>query len=52
MNALNAALAVIKWKKTRGFYADLEKEHHTVYGVSTNVLTNEEVANETKVDKA
>ena len=52
MNALNAALAVIKWKKMRGFYADLEKEHHTVYGVSTNVLTNEEVANETKVDKA
>lgn len=43
MNALNAALAVVKWKKMCGFYADLEKEHHTVYSVSTNVLTNEEV---------
>ena len=43
MNALNAALAVVKWKKMCGFYADLEKEHNTVYGISTNVLTNEEV---------
>ena len=52
MNALNAALAVIKWKKLCGFYADLEKEHHTVYGVSTNVLTNEELPVEAKVDQA
>jgi len=50
MNALNAALAVIKWKKIWGFYIDLGNEHHTVYGVSTNVVTNEEVTNETKVD--
>lgn len=48
MNALNAALAVIKWKKMREFYHDLNHEHHTVYGIITNVITNEEVANETK----
>jgi len=51
MNALNAALAVIKWKKIWGFYIDLEKEHNTVYGVSTNLVTNEEIFNETKVDQ-
>ena len=26
LNALNAALAVIKWKKIRGVYNDLERE--------------------------
>ena len=31
LNALNAALAVIKWKKLAGFYVDLEGEHFTVY---------------------
>lgn len=41
MNALNASLAVIKWKKMCGFYHDLEKEHHTVYSVGTNTLSNE-----------
>ncbi|MDG6912368.1 MAG: ThiF family adenylyltransferase [Nitrososphaerota archaeon] len=46
MNALNAALAVIKWKKLSGFYLDLEKEHHTVYGVASNVLTNDEACDE------
>ena len=47
INALNAALAVIKWKKMCGFYHDSEQEHHTVYGIHTNVLTSEEHANET-----
>jgi hypothetical protein len=27
LNALNAALAVLRWKKLRGFYADFEREH-------------------------
>ena len=31
LNALNAALAVIKWKKFLGFYADLGKEHSIYY---------------------
>ncbi len=47
MNALNASLAVIKWKKMCGFYHDFGQEHHTVYGISTNTVTNDENANET-----
>lgn|SRR2546425_2685033 len=48
LNALNATLAVIKWKKIRGFYADMENEHNTVYGVAANIVTNGEVPSETK----
>ena len=33
MNALNAVLAVIKWKKRMGVYADLERELHCVYSI-------------------
>ena len=40
LNALNATLAVIKWKKTLGFYIDLEKEHTSFYDVDGNELTN------------
>jgi hypothetical protein len=40
LNALNAALAVIRWKKHVGFYADLEHEHHTVYVMSGNEIIN------------
>jgi len=42
LNALNAALAVIKWKKVFGFYLDLEREHHTTYSINGNEITNEE----------
>ena len=42
INALNAALAVIKWKKLFGFYHDLEKEHNTVYAINVNKLLNDE----------
>jgi Domain of unknown function (DUF6791)/ThiF family len=41
LNALNAALAVIKWKKLCGFYLDLENEYHAVYTIDGNTLTNE-----------
>jgi molybdopterin/thiamine biosynthesis adenylyltransferase len=44
LNALSAALAVIKWKKVFGFYVDLEHEHHSVYQIDGNVITNEECA--------
>jgi hypothetical protein len=40
LNALNAALAVIKWKKLRGFYRDLEGEHHFTYTTDGNMLLN------------
>ena len=46
MNALNAALAVIRWKKERGFYVDLGKEHSTTYTISTNAVANDEVPDE------
>jgi hypothetical protein len=42
LNALNAALAVIKWKKLCGFYIDLEKEHHSTYSIDGNETTNED----------
>ncbi|HDR9150347.1 TPA: ThiF family adenylyltransferase [Burkholderia vietnamiensis] len=44
LNALNAALAVIKWKKLRGFYRDLEREHHCTYTTDGNLLLNEDRA--------
>lgn len=44
LNALNAALAVLKWKKLFGFYLDLDKEHYTTYTVDGNCLINEDLA--------
>lgn len=43
MNALNAALAVIKWKQYCGFYQDLVKVHHTTYSVNAHSLTRDEM---------
>lgn len=40
LNALNATLAVIRWKKMRGFYHDAEGESHSVYVVDGNCLIN------------
>lgn len=40
LNMLNAALAVIKWKKLRSFYRDLEMEHHCSYTTDGNMLLN------------
>lgn len=42
LNALNAALAVIKFKKLLGFYKDLEFEHFSTYTVDGNIITNED----------
>ncbi len=44
LNALNAALAVIKWKKLRGFYRDLENEHFSAYTLDGNAIVNEDNA--------
>ncbi len=41
LNMLNAALAVIKWKKLCGVYDDLEKEHHSTYTIDVNMLLGE-----------
>jgi hypothetical protein len=40
LNALNGALAVIKWKKLCGFYLDYEKEHDSTYTIDCNMLTS------------
>jgi hypothetical protein len=42
LNALNAALAVIKWKKYFGFYLDLDGEHHCTYTIDGNHLHNDD----------
>jgi hypothetical protein len=44
LNALNAALAVIKWKKLMGFYNDLENEMFSVYTIDGNHVLNEDHA--------
>ena len=41
LNALNATLAVIKWKKLFGFYADHEHEHFSTYTIDCNLLTSD-----------
>lgn len=41
LNALNAAFAVIKWKKIFGFYRDPEDEHHSIYELEGNIILNE-----------
>ena len=51
MNALNASLAVIKWKKMHEFYHDNYKEHHVVYAIPSNFITNE-YADKEDVDEA
>jgi len=41
LNMLNAALAVMRWKKFAGFYQDLEREHHTTYDTNVNLFLSE-----------
>jgi hypothetical protein len=42
LNMLNAALAVIKWKKLVGFYSDFEREYSSTYTIDGNHLLNED----------
>lgn len=42
LNALNAALAVIRWKKMCGFYSDLEQEYFSAYTIDGNHLVNDD----------
>ncbi len=44
LNALNASLAVIRWKQWCGFYVDPEVEHFSTYQVDGNIIANEDVA--------
>ena len=40
LNALNAALAVIRWKRFRGFYLDLREESRSTYTIDGNHMVN------------
>lgn len=42
INALNAVLAVIRWKRLMGFYVDQQGEHQSRYTIDGNVIGNEE----------
>ena len=42
LNALNGALAVVRWKKHCGFYHDLDHEHHSTYVIDGNQIVNED----------
>lgn len=42
LNMLNAALAVLRWKRWSGFYADFEGEHFSTYTADGNHLLNED----------
>lgn len=44
LNALNAIMAVIKWKKLCGFYQDLETEHNSTYSINVNQMTSDDLA--------
>ena len=41
LNAFNAAMAVIKWKKSLGFYLDLENECFSAYQIDGNLIVND-----------
>lgn len=42
LNAFNALMAVIKWKKLSGFYQDLKQEYNSTYTINTSQLINED----------
>lgn len=42
LNALNALMAVVRWKKLSGFYQDLKQEFNSTYTINTSQLTNED----------
>lgn len=42
LNAMNAVMAIVKWKKMSGFYADLTGEHHSSYVITTSKIINDD----------
>ena len=42
LNALNAAIAVIRWKKYLGFYQGRNPEYSSLYTIEFNSMTNED----------
>lgn len=43
LNALNATLAVLRWKKLRGFYFDHTHERSTTYTIGSNMLLSDDI---------
>ncbi len=52
LNAINAAFAVIKWKKMIGIYDDVDQEHHSTYSTNFQLLTSEEGLHENRGPQA
>lgn len=42
LNMLNAVMAVMRWKRLIGFYADLGQEYSSTYAIGRNRLLNED----------
>ncbi len=42
LNMMNGALAIIAWKRYRGFYADWDRPHHSLYSIASNRIANDE----------
>ena len=40
LNALNAAMAVIRWKKLFGYYHDTSSDHECLYMIASNEIVN------------
>lgn len=43
LNALNAALAVVKWKKMIGFYQDFTSACHSTFTIDTGKLLYDDI---------
>lgn len=44
LNALNAAMAVLRWKKMVGFYRDASRDYYAGYSIAANDIVNEDAA--------
>jgi hypothetical protein len=44
LNALNAALAVVRWKKFMGFYRDTRKTYHDGFSIASGEIVQESLA--------
>lgn len=44
LNAMNATLAVLHWKRMLGYYRDASGEHYAGYSISTNEIVNEDAS--------
>jgi hypothetical protein len=42
LNAMNALIAVIRWKRHLGFYADGTRESNSTYSLFVNEIANED----------